>query len=388
MSFPTIFADLPGSPSTNPASLLDTMFNITGAMGAIPCVATGTNAITVTPNTNYYLPAAYANYQIISFVAVANASGAVTIRLGALAFVKLFMPSGIQANSGDINLNGFYIAAFNGALDSGNGGFQVFNASTPSVVQGVVGAFKNLKITNGGTPDTQVAVTADQVMLGTSGGGTARVTSVNVTISMVANGANGLDAGSVAQATWYYIYVIYNGTTIAGLASLSATSPTLPSGYIYFARLGSISTGAASTNLTRILQYGRDVQYVVTPTSQTTTLPAVATSVPAGGWSTYSVSAFVPPTAAKIKLQTVFGTGVINNNSGAIVVAPNNNYGATLGSPYGFGFQVASTANLAMTVNLYNLVEFVLESSNIYATTAGTSITLSNVYCLGWSENL
>src|SRR5215468_9968534 len=148
MSFPTVFANL--AAGNQPAALLDTMFNIAGAAGAIPCTATGTNAITLTPITNFYQPAAYANYQIVSFVAAANVTGAVTIRIGALAFVKLFMPSGLQANSGDITANSFYIAAFNAALDSGNGGIIVFNASTPSVVQPVRGTFKNLQITNGG----------------------------------------------------------------------------------------------------------------------------------------------------------------------------------------------------------------------------------------------
>jgi len=96
MAFPTIFANL--SAGNQPASLLDTMFNIAGAAGAIPCTAAGTNAITLTPITNFYQPGAYANYQMVSFVAASNATGAVTIRLGALAFVKLFMPSGLQAS--------------------------------------------------------------------------------------------------------------------------------------------------------------------------------------------------------------------------------------------------------------------------------------------------
>lgn len=381
MSFPTLFQNLPGSPATNPASLLDAMFAIVGAQGAIPCTATGTNAITVTPITNYYLPAAYADYQIVSFVAVANASGAVTIRLGALSFVKLFMPSGLQANSGDININVFYIAAFNGALDSGNGGFIVFNASTPSVVQGVVGAFKNLKIVNGGTPDTQIAVTADQVMLGTSGGGTARVTSVSVSISMVSNGANGLDAGSVAAATWYYIYVIYNGSTIAGLASLSSTSPTLPAGYTYFARVGAISTGAASTNLTRIVQYGRHAQYVVVTSSQTPNLPSmgfgIAGNVATPTWVAIAVAAFVPPTAASIKVLAGIQTA-----STSIIAAPNNSYGGRTDQ--------TNPPPIALYVTVSNILvesvtELFLESSNIYWASGGATGALA---ALGWEDNL
>jgi len=390
MTFPTTFANLPGSPATNPASLIDTMFQIVGGMGAIPCTATGTNAITLTPVTNYYLPASYANFQAVAFVAAHSATGAVTIQLGALGFVELFMPSGLQANSGDIIANDFYIAAYNGALNSGSGGFQVFNASTPSVIQPVVGGFKNLKITNGGTPDSQIAVTADQVMLGTSGGGTARVASVSVTISTGTSGANGLDAGSIAQATWYYIFVIYNGSTISGLMSLSATAPTLPAGYTYFARVGAISTGAASTNLTRILQYGRRAQYVVTSATQTPNLPIAATTLtPVGSltvptWVSFSVSSYVPPTAGAI-YGALWTSGGSNANSAiSAMLAPNNQYGAADSQTNPPPCVVSITWFANTTQRLVTPFSFILESSSLYWATVDAGI----VSVLGWDDNI
>lgn len=392
MTFPTTFANL--AAGNQPASLLDTMFNIAGAAGAIPCTATGTNAITLTPVTNYYLPAAYANYQIVSFVAANNATGAVTIQLGALAFVNLYMPSGLQANSGDINANVYYIAAYNGALNSGSGGFQVFNASTPSVIQPVVGSFKNLFIANGGTPDSQVAVTADQVMLGTAGGGTARVTSVNVTISTGTNGANGLDSGTIAQATWYSVWVIYNGSTIAGLLSTSATSPTLPSGYTYYARVGWVRTGGASTNLVRLFQKGREAYYVVTPGSQTATLPLMSSgatgNVSVPSWTAVSTSTFVPPTASIIHC-----TGSVNTNGTNNMVigmaAPNNNYGAygseTNPPPVTIA-PVSGTFSGGGTSGVANAAfSLFLETSNIYWIAAGTGVTAA-LACRGWQDNL
>lgn len=383
MTYPTIFANLPGSPSTNPASLIDTMFNIAGGMGQIPCTASGSNAITLTPVTNYYLPAAYANFQMVGFTAAASSTGTVTIRIGALAFVNLYMPSGLQANNGDIIANSFYIAAFNAALNSGSGGFQVFNASTPNVIQPVQSTFKNLQITNGGTPDTQIALTADQVMLANNSGGSAKVSTVSVTISMVSNGANGLDAGSVAQATWYFIYVIYNGSTIAGLASTSSTSPTLPAGYTFFARLGAIRTGAASTNLTRIIQYGRRAQYVVTTATQTPNLPNIANGT-AGTYSsttpTYasvSISNFVPSTAGVIYLMA---TQDYNNASqSAVLVAPNNNYaGIFTTNPPPFGMAgTGNTPNIPFSLNL--------ESTNIFWASSAAG---GGIFCTGWDDNL
>lgn len=395
MSFPTVFNNLPGSPSTNPASLIDTMFNIVGGMGAIPCTATGTNAITLTPVTNYYLPAAYANFQMVGFTAAASSTGSVTIRLGALSFLNLYMPSGLQAGSGDIVLNNFYIAAFNGALNSGNGGFQVFNASTPSVIQPVQGTFKNLKITNGGTPDTQIAITADQVMLQNNAGGAAKVSTVSVTISMVASGANGLDAGSVAQATWYYIYVIYNGSTTAGLASTSPTSPTLPAGYTFFTRLGAITTGAASTNLTRIIQYGRDAQYVVTPASQTAALPVITSPVGGSPWNAYSVSSVVPTAvASKIRIASQFAIAANSTSvTNALMVAPNNNYSTSSGlvtspfQPFARGANYGG-GTVSEATQFNDVFEFVLESTNIYAGIVGAQVTSSSLSCIGWTDNI
>jgi len=383
MTYPTIFANLPAG--NQPASLLDTMFNIAGSMGAIPCTAAGTNAITLTPNTNAYLPAAYSNYQIVSFVAVATATGAVTVKLGALAFVKLFMPSGLQANAGDININSYYIAAFNAALDSGNGGFIVFNASTPSVIQPVRSTFKNLTIQNGGTPDTQVSVTADEVMLENVGGGTAKVSNVNVTISTVASGVNGLDSGTVAADSFYSVWVIYNGSTIAGLISASPTSPALPAGYTYSARLGYVATGLASTNLRRTLQKGRSVQYVVVPGSQTPALPFIANGVGAF-WTQYTVvNNVVPGTASKI--QVVLATAfTASNNTNRVGVAPNNNYGTIPSTnpypPVGFGIVTGVALG---TFEINQTLEIVLESNSIFAGASGPPAFLT---CLGWEDNI
>jgi len=53
-----------------------------------------------------------------------------------------------------------------------------------------------------------------------------------ITVDITNSGLNGLDTGSVSNDTWYYLYVISNYTTVAGLFSLSASNPTMPSGYV------------------------------------------------------------------------------------------------------------------------------------------------------------
>src|SRR5215472_1536235 len=326
MSFPTVFANLPAG--NNPASLLDTMYAIVGAQGAIPCTATGTNSYTLTPNTNYYQPASYQNFQIVAFVVPNSSTGLVSARLGPLAFINVYMPSGLQAGSGDLTVGAYVIMAFNAALNSGAGGFQVFNATTPSVIQPVQGVFKNLLITNSvGTPDTIISLTADEVMLENTPGGTVKVggggVGVNLSINTTTSGANGLDTGSMAANTFYSVWVIFNASipATAGLISLSPTTPTLPSGYAYKARVGWVRTGAASTNLHRIRQAGRRAQYVVTPASQTTALPNIANGTAGTSSATAPVFAsvavqganlFVPATASEI---IVVATNVWNNQA-------------------------------------------------------------------------
>jgi hypothetical protein len=55
----------------------------------------------------------------------------------------------------------------------------------------------------------------------------------NTTVTLNVMGANGLDTGSEAANTWYYLWAIANSSTgaVAGLWSASRTTPTLPAGY-------------------------------------------------------------------------------------------------------------------------------------------------------------
>jgi hypothetical protein len=62
-----------------------------------------------------------------------------------------------------------------------------------------------------------------------------------VSINSAVNGANGLDTGTLAASTWYYIYEIgssINAQQPAALLSASATAPTLPQGYDVFRLIG------------------------------------------------------------------------------------------------------------------------------------------------------
>ncbi len=68
-----------------------------------------------------------------------------------------------------------------------------------------------------------------------------------VTCDVGSSGAiNQLDTGTVAANTWYAVFAISDDVTGASLFSLSSTSPTLPSGYIYKRLIGWARTDGTS----------------------------------------------------------------------------------------------------------------------------------------------
>lgn len=396
MSYPFVFANDPAG--NNPASQLDTMFNIAGQQGNIPCTATGTNAITLTSGTNYYVPSAYTNAQIFSFKAVATSNGSVTIQNGGLAFIKLFTAAGVQAGSGDVVLNSHYAVQYWSDLDSGNGACIILNATVTAIANPVVGSHTNLVVTV--TSNTQATVTADAVVTQNGAGGTTRQTAVSLTLNTGTSGANGLDTGSVAASKWYAVYVIFNAasSTVAGLLSLSASSPTLPSGYTYFARLGWVATDT-NTFLLRTIQKGNQVQYVVTATASTTSTggntpsPIIIAHATAGTYSSTSpvlASATVqgngfavPTTAGSINIVAMSNWKA--GGTANVLLAPNVNYGGTNNGPTGSNGQIypvwirtaAQDASLTVTLNL--------ESSAVGWSTDAPGGAIA---CLGFTDNI
>mgnify|MGYP006277948125 CR=1 FL=1 len=224
------------------------------------------------------------------------------------------------------------------------------------------------------TSATQVTVTASELMM-KSTTGAYLATSVSVTGTITASGANGLDTGSEASNTWYYVWVIYNDSTIALLLSTSSTAPTMPSGYTYKVRVGAIRNDGSS-NLYRTIQYGNDAQYVngTNPAS----IIAIDSGITADTSSPQAVLGiinFVPSTASRIR-GCIFAS---NSRSGC---APNSSYGAyssTTNPP-----PVSIYANGA-GISQNSCFDFILESSSIYWFSNGSNNFIS---VLGWQDNL
>lgn len=118
-----------------PFSLWDQSLADMGSLGIIPCTATGTNAIVLSPIGTVFSPniGTPNALQLFSFVATATTTAAVTMQVGATGALKLYHVDGAtQAGSGDIQNGWAYIVWYNSALNGGSGGFQAANSGTTS----------------------------------------------------------------------------------------------------------------------------------------------------------------------------------------------------------------------------------------------------------------
>lgn len=141
---------------------------------------------------------------------------------------------------------------------------------------------RRLKITNNsGSPTTTADITVDEITLSRANGTPTYLQSISASANITVSGAGGLDTGSEASNTWYYLYLIHNGSLTKGLLSTSASAPSLPSGYDYFGLLGMVYNYGA--DFFRFIQNGARVEHQVIPMEQ---LSAAVTS-----WTAFSTGA-------------------------------------------------------------------------------------------------
>lgn len=164
---------------------------------------------------------------------------------------------------------------------------------TPQLIRDIS---RGLIVKTGTDTDHDIDIDADEIILQNTGGDSYRATSVNLTMAGDATvGINALDAGSLANNTWYYLWVIYNGTTVASLGSTSSTAPTMPSGYTYKALVGAMTTDG-SANFLGFYQQDNCVEY-----SAVQTIKSDA-SFASGAWTSQSITSFFPSTTKRIKI--------------------------------------------------------------------------------------
>lgn len=250
----------------------------------------------------------------------------------------------------------------------------------------VAGNFSNLKMSATGTNAT-IDASADGLIVG-NGNDFKALSAANISINSASSGANGLDTGGLATSTWYSVWVIWNGTTVSGLLSLSETVPALPGGYTHKARVGWIRTDASANRYPlAFTQAGRRVQYKIGAGSNVSALPPACVGVQGTWsqltpvWAAVSITSLVPPTAGRISLQAVSAHN--NGDATNVCVAPNSAYkGTRTNAPPPLSTTLGGGTN--GTVDMAS-GEMVIEGTNIYVVsqTAAGAVMIN-----GWEDNL
>lgn len=263
------------------------------------------------------------------------------------------------------------VAAGNSVIlvyDNAGAGWKVYALSaTKSVLP-----FKGLFIRNAGSPLDSMQITAARLFVVNDTGQAIQLENINVTADISTSGANGLDTGTVAANTGYYLWVIYNSTTLtaAALWSLSSTAPTLPANYTYMSRVGWNVTNVSS-ELAQIIQKGSSARYVVDATNP---FPVLIT----GGAGNFAIPTFVavstigtlPPTAPIIVVMLKSGD---EDSTG---VAPNPNYGGVL----------SLDSPMAITADFTNMsIDIILESTDLFYVSDGANSSLT---VIGWVDDI
>jgi hypothetical protein len=183
------FANFPNGLQPIPVAL-DTAFDDVLKLTIIPCTATGTNTIALTPISSVYPPnlTAYASYMQFSFVPANSTTGSATVNVNGIGAKNLYLIDGTtQVGSGDLVAGRFYTAIYSAALNSNAGGF--YATATPLVSPTFTGTMTAAAANFSGAVDvagnfsvatnklTVAAASGNTVVAGALAAGTTTITS-------------------------------------------------------------------------------------------------------------------------------------------------------------------------------------------------------------------
>ena len=295
-----------------------------------------------------------------------NTSTTVTANVSALGAKAVVQQDGTLPPVGSIVAGLPYFAEYDGTS------IRLLNPPAPPPAY-VKGAFSNLKSTSPGGVSTET-VTADSALLLTTAGVAYLATGVNVTGDISTSGVGGLDTGSVATSTWYSRWLIWNGTTLKRLYSLSATAPTMPGGYTFKLRDGWVRTDG-SANIMAFIQTADRFQYINGGAGLQRMAVGPAGSISTPVYVAVAWASFAPPTTKTLLIG-------INSNTQTVCVAPSNNYGAYNSQTNPPPFQLGASGVAQMLV-----AEMVPESSNVYWFSNGPTAQTC-LFAVGFTDNL
>ncbi len=199
----------------------------------------------------------------------------------------------------------------------------------------------------------------------------------DATADITASGANGLDTGSEASGTWYYLWAIADSTGAnnpAALLSASSTTPTMPSGYDKKRLLPvAIRNNGSSDFIPFVVTAGWPslMPFVQFRDAEHTSAYNVLSSGAASSFTAVSLAALVPPVSRNASLN--FRTNAVGG--GDIYVRPT-------GSGLTTGIMVAKGAS---THNQNNIVQFIHTDASQSIDYRATDSAAVNIHVLGFT---
>ena len=165
-----------------------------------------------------------------------------------------------------------------------------------------------------------------------------------LTVNTAVSGSGGIDTGSIAASTFYYVYTVINGSGV--LALVASTSSTSPTGFTQYRKVGAFYTDGSS-NIFKAYRFGEVSNLTYT---------AVVTNV---GVVTTDTLDWINGNAALSGGSSEIFTFTFSSN--VFAVAPNcyiNPTNATVGNfPSGAQDSVSTSQVVMRTANVNNTAD-------------------------------
>jgi hypothetical protein len=217
-----------------------------------------------------------------------------------------------------------YVTGLLGATGDAAAARTALGAASASRVMGLIG---NVNAT---TPLTQYDLSADAVTLRDADGGVlTRYSTGTLTCDLGLAGpiANGRDqAAAFTAATFVHLYFIWNGTTLATVASAAAqtTGPTLPTGYTHWAYAGTVRWDSAS-NIVKVFMRDADAFYQAEVSALASGNNTAETTV--------SLSAAIPSNALSAQIRARYANANTATSSSLFLrLVSGSNYTSVVGT--------------------------------------------------------
>jgi hypothetical protein len=232
----------------------------------------------------------------VAFTAIATNTGAATIN---------GIPVEKDTTGGPVSLVGGEIVQNNPVIVVYRTADNAFHITNPPIqsasgsIAPLCGTIGLRLVNDSGSPNSEIDATVTQAVMVAPTGASINRTGLSFTINAGTVGANGIDIGSLAASTVYYVFLIDNGSAPAGLISTSAISPILPSGYSYVCRVAAWETNTSAQFL-KLATLGNITTATVNNLSTGTTAGFFLSTATQGTCATNLVNVTfggIPPTA-------------------------------------------------------------------------------------------